>query len=405
MRILFVTPYVPSRLRPRPLHLIQGLAAAGDEVHLLAVATEETPRADVAALADSCGSVRIIRIPRWRSLANSARGLATRAPLQAWYCRSPQLESELRAALAARSFDIVHFEHVRTAFAALHTNGIAAVFDAVDCISLLHEDTLRHGRALGSRVTARVELRRTQNFERRLVEHFRCVFVASERDRRRLLEVARPDAGADDELPARVRLLTSGVDGEYFRPSAPPRSQPPQIVFVGRLGYHANRAAVGHLLREIMPRVWKHEPRARLTIVGADAPPALQRSAQASGDRVVVTGYVDDIRPYLNEASVAVAPLPYSVGIQNKVLEAMAMGIPVVASPAAVAALQAVPGQDLVVADGDEEFAAQIAQLCADERRRKEIGAAGRRYVERHHSWTEATKLLQAAYRDRIAAN
>ena len=119
--------------------------------------------------------------------------------------------------------------------------------------------------------------------------------------------------------------------------------------------------------------------------------------------RVVVTGTVDDIRPFLRTATLAVAPIQYGVGIQNKVLEALACGTPVVATPQATSALATTDGRDLVVGRDAGELAAAIGALLGDADRRRRIGEAGRAYVERHHSWQAAAARLTDIYHDAVA--
>jgi glycosyltransferase involved in cell wall biosynthesis len=117
-----------------------------------------------------------------------------------------------------------------------------------------------------------------------------------------------------------------------------------------------------------------------------------------------VTGYVADVRPYLARATVSVSPLRYAVGVQNKVLEAMAMATPVVATPAACTALTARPGEQLLVAEGAEAVAAAVTRLLGDARLARRLGEAGRRYVEAEHDWRAVARSLEAIYRDAIAA-
>jgi glycosyltransferase involved in cell wall biosynthesis len=173
----------------------------------------------------------------------------------------------------------------------------------------------------------------------------------------------------------------------------------------GKMSYHANATAAIRLVEDVMPRVWATRPGARLLIVGKDPPREVVR-LQDAGDGaggVVVTGTVEDIRPFLRTATIAVAPIRYGVGIQNKVLEALACGTPVVATPQATSALDITDGRDLVVGRDPGELANAIGALLGDADRRRRIGEAGRAYVERHHSWRAAAVRLTDIYHDAIA--
>ncbi len=145
-------------------------------------------------------------------------------------------------------------------------------------------------------------------------------------------------------------------------------------------------------------------PTARVVIVGKDPTHQIRRLALQHAGRVDVTGSVPDVRPYLRRATVAVAPVLYSAGIQNKVLEAMACGTPVIASPQAISALAAHPGKDLMAAGDEANFAAKILALLTDPAQQAQIGRAGRAYVERQHSWQTVTSQLESVYHRALEA-
>jgi glycosyltransferase involved in cell wall biosynthesis len=194
-------------------------------------------------------------------------------------------------------------------------------------------------------------------------------------------------------------VLPNGVDLEYFNPMPLSRA-PATLVFTGKMSYHANIAAALDLATQVMPLVWQQLPEARLTLVGKDPPPRLL--ALTSDPRITVTGTVPDIRPYLAQATLAISPMRYGVGIQNKVLEAMAMATPVVSTPQAVSALQIQPGQEALIAETAEAMAQAVITLLNNDAQRQRFGQAGRRYVENYHDWRVAAQNLEAVYRDAV---
>src|SRR4030095_6382209 len=143
---------------------------------------------------------------------------------------------------------------------------------------------------------------------------------------------------------------------------------------------------------------------ARLVIVGADPPAALRALASEAGSRCEVTGYVADIRPYLARATVSVSPLEYAVGTQNKILEAMAMATPVVATPAGSAGLDAIPGEHLLLAAGDRAIATAVLQLLDDPALARRLGSAARQCVEARYDVRAVVKELESIYADAIAS-
>jgi glycosyltransferase involved in cell wall biosynthesis len=222
--------------------------------------------------------------------------------------------------------------------------------------------------------------------------------------------VASVGEQAAHELADRILVVPNGVDLETFAFADMTGRAPARIIFSGKMSYHANITAALHLVHEIMPLVWAWRPDAEVWLVGKDPPPVLRALATDHGSgpemrpagirRVVVTGYVPEIAVYIQRATVAVAPLLYGAGIQNKVLEAMACGTPVITTPQIGATLDVVPGRELLTASTPQEFAATTLTLLACPERRAAAASAGRAFVECRHSWSSAASQLERVYRD-----
>lgn len=396
LRILMVAPYVPSPIRVRPYNLLRALVARGHHVHLICASGGRADAAALAALRPYC-TFTTVAVSRAASAMAYLRALPGRLPLQAAHCLTPAFVRATRAAIREHGCDIVHIEHLRAAeIARQAVVGLSAapplVLDAVDSISLLFERTVRRGSALSSRAMALLDLARTRRYEASYSRRFAQIVITSPEDRWAIATL-RERFGAAERAP--LTVVPNGVDLEYFQPGNTAR-EPATIVFSGKMSYHANEAAALYLLRAIMPLVWQRQPEARVVIAGAGPGPALL--AQHNAKRVTVTGAVPDLRPYLANATIAVAPIRYGVGVQNKVLEAMAMGTPVVAARQATIALGARPGVELLVADEAAEFADQIISLLSSPQRRNLIAGAGRAYVERQHSWATSATILEQCY-------
>ena len=390
LRILFICPYLPSLIRVRPYNLIQALARRGHLITLLALEPPAEGAGGLNALREWCQRVEVISLPRWRPLWNGARAIPGQTPFQAAYSRSPQMANFIRQVQAETAFDVVHVEHLRGAELSRAVKDVPIVFDSVDSITLLFEHVRRSGPTWRSRMMAGLDLARTRRYEGLLLERYSRVLVTSPCDRDALARIS-----TTPDVDGRLVVLPNGVDLDYFTPRATPRD-PATVIFTGKMSYHANTAAALDLTAQVMPHVWQQRPDARLAIVGKDPPARLL--ALAGDPRIVVTGTVADLRPYLAQATVAVSPIRYGVGIQNKVLEAMAMAAPVVSTPQATTALQVQAGQDLLVADTSQGIAESILALLADEGLRHRIGQAGRRYVETYHNWALAAEKLETIY-------
>jgi sugar transferase (PEP-CTERM/EpsH1 system associated) len=188
-----------------------------------------------------------------------------------------------------------------------------------------------------------------------------------------------------DRIPgAPSMVLRNGVDLKYYRPA---NSEPwsGHIVFTGMMNYYPNVDGCRFFVNEVYPLVRKEFPRAKFTIVGASPTPEVRKLGRAVG--VSVTGFVHDTRKILRTASVSVAPLRMARGIQNKVLEAMAMGIPVVGTTSAVQGVEGMEGRDFLVANEARDFAESVCRLLRDPESAQELGLRGRRFVEQNYDW------------------
>jgi len=228
------------------------------------------------------------------------------------------------------------------------------------------------------------EQRTLLEFERRVARFFSANVVCTPLEERVFRE----------QIPgASCVVLRNGVDLERFHPREnAPRAG--ELVFTGVMNYHPNVEGCVWFVREILPQVRAVVPDTRFTIVGSSPTRAVRRLAQTPG--VTVTGFVPDTRDYLRRAAVAVAPLRIARGIQNKVLEALAMGLPVVGTTSATQGVDGVNGRDYLVADGPGAFAAALGILLSQQARARELGAAGRRFVEAQYDWEKVFAPLDA---------
>ncbi|HTQ57226.1 MAG TPA: glycosyltransferase [Bryobacteraceae bacterium] len=191
--------------------------------------------------------------------------------------------------------------------------------------------------------------------------------------------------------PGRISVIPTGVDTEYFTPAAGPE-QPGSVVFTGSMDWMPNEDAVTYFVENIQPLIHT-ETAATFWAVGRRPP---RRVAALASDHVIVTGAVDDIRPYLAKAAVCVVPLRSGSGTRIKIFEAMAMGKAVVSTTLGAEGLPVRHGENIILADDPADFARQVAGLLADPRRRAELGCAARRLVEQNYSWTSVAAAFDA---------
>lgn len=387
MRILYLAqrvPFPPDRGdKIITYHEVRHLARK-HEVVVGCLAQDERELENARQLARSVAQVHAIPLSAAGSRARALAALATGKPFTLGYFNEPKLRRVVDELLQARSVD--------AAFA--FCSGVAQFIDAaVELPRLLHLVDMDSQKwkqyAQSSRPPKRwmyaLEARRLLDYERRLVNSMDHSFVCTQAE---LADFTRLIGDA------RVSALPNGVDVDYYRPNPDVQVDPLELVFTGVMDYQPNIDAVSWLCREILPRVRQRMPSVRFTICGSRPTPAVTGLAAIEG--VIVTGQVPDVRPYLARAAVAVAPLRIARGVQNKVLEAMAMGLPVVATPAAFSGIEADAGSDLLVAGDSVQFAESVCRLLGDEPMRRAIGLAARRRVEQCYSWAAHMAQLDA---------
>ena len=386
MKILFLChrlPYPPKRGgKIRPFNMIRHLSRR-HEVTVATVARSAAELAEGQDLRRYCHELHVEHIPTYAGWGRFGLYTATTYPATFGYFYSPALDRTVQTLLATRGFDVI-FVHCSSMgpYVARH-RGCRKILDYGDADS---EKWLEYARASSFPVSLgfALEGRKVRRYERWLAEGFDACSVNAPREREVLGRyVGKP-----------IHVFPNGVDLEYFQPQrgGEPAS-PARVVFTGNMSYKPNVDAVGDFVSHILPRVWARRPETEFHIVGMDPSPAVKRLAD--GRRIVVTGRVDDVRPYFDAATVAVAPLRIARGLQNKVLEAMAMRVPVVASSAAFNGINAEAGRDVLVADDPESFSRNVVSLLDDPALRERHAAAARTCVERNHDWAQILDGLE----------
>jgi glycosyltransferase involved in cell wall biosynthesis len=402
MKIAYIVPYVPNQIRTRSYNLITHLSKLGHAVDVFTVGSNHADRQDAELLRSKCANVIYYRQPLWRSLKNSLGASLSGKPLQSVYSWQPELGrylTELYTDTNGSQYDVFHVEHLRgSQYGVMLKSRFpnhSIVWDSVDCISHLFKQASAQSADLFGKLVTRFELERTRKMEGKLLGCFDHVLVTSSVDKKALLSLAR-----NGTEPAPISILTNGVDQEFFCTNPDIDRNPETLVFSGKMSYHANVSMVMYLVDEIMPLIWRTHPDTRLFVVGKDPSPDVK--ALEKDPHIIVTGTVDDIRPYLWSASASVVPLLYGAGIQNKILEAMATRTPVITTSKALSALQVQAGKELLVADNSEEFSRAVIRLFESQTLQREIGIAGESYIKKYHSWLTIASKLADIYKQTL---
>ena len=373
-------PYPPTKGdKVRSYHFLRHLATRY-RVFLGTFVDDPADLEHIDALRAICAEVHVERIERRAMRVRGLAALLRGAPVTLDYFRSRNLRAWVEGVTAR--------ERIRTAFAysspmaqyLLGMSHVRRVADFVDLDSAKWSSYAERHRWPMSALYRR-EATRLLAFEREVAARIEAtLFVTG--DEAQLLAAAAPESAQ------RIFAIENGVDSDYFSPAhtfeSPFEAAEHPIVFTGAMDYWPNVDAVTWFAREVLPRVRQRDNRARFHIVGMNPDRAVRA---LEGDAVNVTGRVADVRPYLCHASAIVAPLRVARGIQNKVLEAMAMGRPVVATTASAAALSAQPGIELEVADDADVFAARVLGAMVPVHG-AELGARARARVLADYQWS-----------------
>jgi sugar transferase (PEP-CTERM/EpsH1 system associated) len=385
VKILFVChrlPYPPKRGgKIRPFNIVKHFTEAGHVVTVASLARSGREAEEGRDLRKYCAEVIVEVIGEWPARLRMVARLPTAVPSSFGYFHSPELKRRVQRALARESFDLIMVHCSSVAPYVADAAGVAKVLDFGDMDSQKWLLYARH-RPLPLAAGYWLEGRKLERTERDLATRFdlcTCTTLA-ELDTLRGYDLR----GATDWFP-------NGVDAAFFAPESGDFDGD-TICFVGRMDYFPNEQGVLWFCREVLPLVQARRPKSRLVVVGA-APPRSILALHGHGG-VEVTGTVDDVRPFARRAALTVAPLFIARGTQNKILESMAMGVPVVASAAAARGVDAEPEQDLLTGTSAAEFAEAVVRILADPAQRRRLAEAGRQRVLSHHSWTASLERL-----------
>ena len=392
-------PYPPDKGdKIRSFHLLQHLAR-GYRVHVGAFIDDARDWSHVEHVKKMCGETCFVALHTACAKLRSLAALATGEPLTLRYYRSARLSHWVDDMLGARRIErVLVFSSAMAQYVeGASADGIRRVLDFVDLDSDKWRQYSEHKHG-PMRWLYRREAETLFKLERRYAAAFDACFFVSEAEAR-LFTAQAPEAAA------RVSVVENGVDTEYFSPQraypSPYAADEAVLVFTGAMDYWANVDAVAWFAREVFPRVRSDFPQARFYIVGARPARAVLDLAQLPGVRV--TGTVPDTRPYLAHARAAVAPLRIARGVQNKVLEAMAMARPVVASPQAVDGIR--PCAELAEWTTDApEAAVRLLLKLLREPAPAALGDALRAHVSRHYSWNENLARVEAILEADVSA-
>jgi hypothetical protein len=349
-------------------------------------------RSDVEAeegkgLEEHCREILVGKVSEpWQTLRMIAR-LPTSVPSSMGYFYSRRLRKEVSNACARTRFDLAFVHCSSVAQYVSELQGLPKILDFGDMDSqkwLSYAEEKSFPMSLGYRV----EGLKLEAEEKRLAAKFDLCTCTTRQE----LDTLRSYGTA-----SQTDWFPNGVDAEYFSPDGNDYDRD-LVSFVGRMDYYPNQQCVVRFCRDILPVIRRKRPTTKLVIVGANPPSEIRRLEEIPG--VAVTGSVADVRPHVRGSAVMVAPLAIARGTQNKILEAMAMGVPTVTSELAARGIDAVPGEHLLTASTDVGYAEAVLRLLDDPGERHSFASRGRERMLSHHDWKKSMVRMESIIED-----
>jgi len=394
MKVLFITEEFPYPLdtggNVRTFHLLRALAAR-HEVVLLAMNRAGLEPAHVAAVRAVVRDVHLVESPDKgiaRELGAMLRSASSGVPFILERHRSRPLRRKLQALLATETFEAVHFNHLD---AALYSGDIPGttlrILDQHNVVTNQVKTTLASETRALRRLVLRADFPRLTRLEATLCNEMQACLVCSDDDANHLRAMG---------VTGPLAVVPNGVDLDYFRAGAE-LATAPRLAFVGTLDYDPCERGLWYFCNEILPKIRAKLPGATFTAIGRN--PSRRLLDLAGPERgIEFTGRVEDLRPHVQAARVFVVPLLSGSGTRLKILEAMAMGVPVVSTTIGAEGIDGVDGEHFRIADAPEAFAQAVLELIGDTQLASSLRARARQLVERSFSWQEAGRRMLAAY-------
>ena len=400
MRLLWLShnvPYPPiGGVLQRNYNLVKEVASRHD-VHLVAfnqkalLPTTAHLEDATKVLSQFCARVTILPIPSdasgfaWYALV--IKSFLTEAPYTVNWLKSPTMRDKLRKVVAQSGFDLVHYDTISLAEYYDDTGAIPKVLNHHNVESAMMLRRARNEPNILKKLYFYREGKKLDVYERTLCPKYAANLVVSDREKHML----------EQTIPGRkIELVPNGVDTEYYCPGSGATLKH-TLLFSGRLDSYSNRAGILFFLKRVWPHLKRQIPDVKLTVLGKNPPPVLQRVARREAN-VTVTGFVSDARPYFDAAELYICPLWDGGGTRLKILDAMAMAKAVVSTSIGCEGIEVAPERNILIANSPGEFIYQIRRVLHDPNLRMRLGREARKLVTEKYAWSMIAKNLCNTY-------
>lgn len=374
-------PYPPYRGDKLKIWNLAKRLSKNHELHLFTIAQDEEEFEHTEKLKTVFKEVHIVRLPKWKSVIKTALAVFSKISFQVAYFQSSAFSKLVSNALKTGQFDSVHIQHIRMGQYFRQLPKENAILDLPDAFSLYWKRRSQQARWPWFRWFAIIEQRRLFNLERKYLSEFPLTLVCSEEDRQYLLSHSK----------ANIQVLPNGVDTDIFYPKENIEPKPCRLLFTGNMDYAPNVDAVLYFCTDILPGIKEKYPEVEFVIAGQRP---VKRVLELASENVKVTGFVKDIAEEYHKASVVVAPLRFGAGTQNKVLEALASGVPVVCTHVGFKGLGIENGEGACKVESTDEFIQTVNHLLENDYNRKQIAGKGINKIVTTFGWDAVANQL-----------
>lgn len=390
MKILFLAnriPYPPYRGDKLKIFNLAKRLAGKHELYLLTFTQSPEEVQYKTKLEEYFKEVRLVHLPKWKSAVNCLAGAWDDKPIQVLYFQSSEMRQQLAELMGRHKFDAVHVQHLRMSPYLSQNKTIPRILDLPDAFSLYWERRKLIKRGLATRIFESIEQKRVLKYES-VLNDYDLNLVCSQEDLE-YLKQAHPEAN--------LKLLPNGVDLTTFAAKDHDYEHNDIILFTCNMDYAPNVDAVVYFTEQVLPIIRKKFPKVQFVIAGQRP---VAKVTELAGEHVTVTGFIKDLAATYNTASVVVAPLRFGAGTQNKVLEAMAMGVPVVCSHIGFKGLGIESGEGAIMQREPEAFANSVIELLNSAKMRKSVGTKGIAVIRQKFDWDAIAGTLEGYFKE-----
>lgn len=387
MKILFLTSRLPFPViggdKLRVYNILKELKKLGHEITLISLYDNDEDLEKAKQVSEFYSKLIPIKFNKKLAYISAVKAIFNDLPFTVQYFYNDSMQDAVDKELNGNSYDLAFCHLIRTAPYLKNYKNITKAIDLTDAISYSYKRRLETNRSLFDKFKISIEQKRILAYEIECVKNFNKQFLISEYDKGFLARYANVES---------VEILQNGVDTDYFY-FYQGEFNPNKIAFIGNMTTIANHDAAMYFGKEIFPLVKEKNPNAIFQIIGANPKPELLELARKT-EGIDVTGKVDDVREYLKDAALSVCPVRIAAGVQNKILESMSMGVPVITTTIGAEGINAVNGIDLIAKDKKDEIVSSLINLMADINLRKNIAANSRNFILETYYWQSTIKAL-----------